>query len=514
MSDKEDRALLEAELRARRDRTPPSLAKATWQMLLGEAEDGLSLLRTYYEQIPRERNRSQPLESLALLLGEPEAAAKEARASLEHTEQRWIPGWREYRRSMLALIAQDDEAARRHVGELDAYANRHERLSHGPAATIANIPRGLLAGDAERVATGLNAYLDWHLRSARSQSEKFNSAEGVIALDAIVALLVAHQRGLSVAVDARYRRALVPLLAVWLTHWEGRALDKGVKLSLESDLVAGRWLAARGLALADAPSGIGVRGGRREAAARRVGKAELEASVVVDHLRALLARGHGSTWQLISWAFITGDVNAARQQLAAGAARARRQWESMTPLNQNYVREHLALTLVAGDDKGFDEICRLLRAWMDAQHERLYEKVGPTLAYGHADGYVDFLADLLSASERQRIRADVETVNGPQGARTACVGLQRRDSTTFEQGLNDMLGEHVRTLERRTSPPPPLCAPAIYLAAAARRLGLPFQTDPAYAKHDVPFIIREPPGSRGEIGRLPCDLMGTALFQG
>jgi hypothetical protein len=82
----------------------------------------------------------------------------------------------------------------------------------------------------------------------------------------------------------------------------------------------------------------------------------------------------------------------------------------------------------------------------------------------------------------------------------------------FEDAMNEALAEHTRQLERRTSPPAPLYAPAIHMAAAAQRMSIPFQADARYAAYPVPIIIRDPPGSPGVTGRLPCDLMGTQLF--
>lgn len=530
MSDPEGQSLLEAELRLRQDRTPSRAGRAVWQLALGDPQGGLQTLREHYAD-PRdgpEGGYQQP--ALALLIGEAEAAARDARAELDQPTERWVPGWRQFRSSMLALIAGDDERAAREVGELDAFAATHPRLPSGPPSTVVKVPAGILAGDADQVSEGLDALLDWHLRSARSQSDKFNSERGVICLDAIVALLLAHRRGLDVGVDARYRRAELPLLAVYLTEWQGQPVDHRTKLSLEADLVAAPWLSEHGVQLPDLQTATGVRGGRRASKPASLGKAELDPSVVAEHLRKLVDGGRGSVWQLVSWALMIGEPETARDHLRAGLAEARRAWEQTRPQqggflrrirrseelpNANFVREHFALALAAGDEAAVRETSGILRSWMDAVEEDGRRRGQPVVGhpYGHAAGYLDLLADLLHPGGTANLRAPVETVwAGFPTVRSACVALVRRDSTLLERALNDSLAEHARTLERRTSPPPPLHAPALHIAAAARRLGISFETDARYAAYPVPIIISDPPGSPGVMGRLPCDLMGSALF--
>src|SRR5687768_10966577 len=98
---------------------------------------------------------------------------------------------------MLALMAGDDGRARSHQVDLDGFVGSHDKLRGGQPSQVADIPRGLLARDAIRVTAGLEALLAWHLRRARARSEIFNSSRGVISLEAIVALLLAHKRGLA-----------------------------------------------------------------------------------------------------------------------------------------------------------------------------------------------------------------------------------------------------------------------------------------------------------------------------
>jgi hypothetical protein len=531
MSDSEGQSLLEAELRLRRERDPSPLGRAVWQLVLGEPDRGLRTLREIYTD-PQDGSRGGYYwPAFALLSGDGEAAARDARRELDQPTEQWVPGWRQYRRSILALLAGDDQAASQELTGLEAYAATHPRLPSGPPSAIAEVPAGILAGDADRISRGVDEYLGWHLRSARSRSDKFNSYRGVICLDAIVALLTGHRRGLGVRVDAKYRRAELPLLAIYLTEWQGQPVDHGTKLSLEADLVATPWLAANGIQLPELPSAAdGVRGGRRTSKPASLGTGELDPTAVADHLRGLVEGGRGSVWQLVSWSLMIGDLDAARRHLHIGLAEARKSWEQTRPQqggflrriwrseelpNHNLVREHFTLALAAGDEQALQETSGILRSWMDAVEEDGRRRGQPVVGhpYGHAHGYVDLLADLLQPSGAAALRAPAETVwAGFATARSACVALVRRDSELLERALNEALADHARALERRTSPPPPLYPPAIQIAAAARRLGIPFETDARYAAYPVPIIIRDPPGSPGVMGRLPCNLMGTALF--
>ena len=84
----------------------------------------------------------------------------------------------------------------------------------------------------------------------------------------------------------------------------------------------------------------------------------------------------------------------------------------------------------------------------------------------------------------------------------AAIALFGRDGGLLREGLEGMLTEHAKTLERKTSPPPPICEPAVHIAAAARRLGMPLTVDERFAAWPVPT----------EGARLPCDLLGRAIW--
>lgn len=517
MSEPDPQALLEADLRARRDSLDPSLAKATWQLVLGEADDSLGTLRTAHGQSAADRERSDRVDLLALLVGDRAAARRHAAAALDRAGAAWVAGWRQYQSAMLALAADRDDLATGHLRELEEYAATHDRLPSGPPTSVAGIPAGILAADPDRASAGLDAYLAWHLRSARSRSIHFNSTTGVVCLDAVVALLVAHGRGLALRIDPKYRQASVPILAVMIMEWDGRPLDGTPQLSLQTDLVAGPWLAPLGLDLGAPPAA-----GRARTLERRtpsVRTADVKPEAVLEFLRRQIAAGLGSRWQLVSWSIMVGDPLRARRVLHLAVAEARQGWADSQPTGRgilrllrsqevphpNLVREHFGLALAAGDDRGLEESGRLLGSWMDAVRED--DKLP---RYGHVAGYLDFIADMLSTKGP---RAPADQVSSlPRHLHAACVGLERRDAALIETALDTCLEEHARQLERKSSPPAPLCLPAIQLAAAARRLGMTIRIDPRWSAHPVPIYLREGPGSGVHVGRLPTDLMGRAVF--
>ena len=193
-----------------------------------------------------------------------------------------------------------------------------------------------------------------------------------------------------------------------------------------------------------------------------------------------------------------GDTPGGRAHLEAAAADARRRWQALP--NPNVVREHFALALVLGNEAGLRESIPTMQAWLRTQEGRSWP------VYGHAEGYLDLICDLVSGGDRSRpSRAAVEQVIGPlSSTRVAAIALAERDDALLREGLEAMLVEHAKTLERKTSPPPPVCAPAVHVAAAARRLGIPVKVDEQFASWPVPV----------EGARLPCDLLGRALWSG
>lgn len=478
--------LVQAELRLRlaaaRERGL-SFDLAVWQLLCGEPDAGLATLRA------RDPEPGPP--ALSVVAGDWERAAGEARASLAEPAERLVAGYRHYVRALHALIAGLEDEAARQVDDLRAYVADHEKLRSGHPRAVAGIAGGLLERAAGDVETGLDALLAWHLRRARARSEIFNSARGVISLEAVAVLLLAHRRGLDVAVDDRYRRVSVPLLALHLVEWQGRPLPQGLGLARETDLVAGAWLRAHGLDLGEPHARP-----RQQAGARRPRR--LPSVADGEAARAALrerTRAGGSPWQLASWSLMLGEPEAARAHLTAAAAEASRQ-----PANPNTAREHFALALVLGAESDLHRTSAVLREWDSTP--------GAGTPYAHASGYLDLIRHLLEPGRARPTRADAERVfGGRPSLRIACIGLVEHDAATLTEGLGAMLREHAATLERRTSPPPPVSEPAVHVAVAARRIGLAAELDDASRRYDVPVRLPD-----GRFARLPCDLLGTKLW--
>jgi hypothetical protein len=178
--------------------------------------------------------------------------------------------------------------------------------------------------------------------------------------------------------------------------------------------------------------------------------------------------------------------------------------------NSNYVRHHFGLALAARDDRGLEEAGAILRAWMDAVAEderRQSRPIHP--AYEHAEGYLDYLADLFGPSGPRAPAERVSTL--PRHLHAACVGLERRDASIVQEAIDAILAEHVQALERKTSPPPPLSLPALQIIAAAQRRGLQVNPDQRYASHPVPIAIGESGSTHRPIGRVPTDLLARRL---
>jgi hypothetical protein len=509
----QDPAMLEAELRARIAHAQGPYDEAVWRLAVGDAEASLDAIRAALPQLAPLAPGAIQVAQLALVAGDLQAARAAAEAALHDAVGRYVPGNREYQAAILSLIARDEAQAAMEAAALDAFVATHPSFRGGQPAAVAGIPRGLVARDGSALAAGLDALLGWHLRRARARSDVFNSSRGVVALDAVVAMILGWQRGLRVDVAGTYRAARVPLLALHLTEWDGRPLPRGLPLEHVTDLVAGPWLRASGVPIEDpvppratsaAPSG------RRAAAAKTVSSGE-EAHAAREAIARRRAQG-GSAWQLASWALMLDDVDGARDDLMAKAADARRAWEASLPApggglrwfrkdqalpNQNLIREHFGLALALHDEEGMRDTTAHLRAWLSTQEDRV-----PSV-YGHASGYLDLICDVLSGERSRLARPAIDQVMGPYSStRVAAIALVVRDPAGLRQGLEGMLEEHAKQLERKSSPPSPICAAALQIAAAADRLGMEVVVDDRYGTWPVPV----------EGGRVPCDLLGRAIW--
>jgi hypothetical protein len=498
VSQVQDPEQLHAELLARVEQAHDPYDRAVWQLLIGEADAGLATVREWLRDQARGTPASLRLAQMALLADDP-GAPTIAAAAIEETVARFVPGDREFHATLLALIAADEDLAHEQLARLDLYTATHDKLSGGRPSRSADIARGLLARDATRLAVGVEALLAWHLRRARVRSDVFNSSRGVISLDAIVAIILGHRIGFSVAVEARYRAAQLPLLALHLSEWQGRPLPRGLPIIVTTDLVAAPWLRVHGIHIETLPPATAGPSPAKRSSSIPTASPPDEQARAREALQARTRLG-GHPWQLASWAVMLGDVAAARAHIEAAAADARRRWQSghPTPMsNPNIVREHFAFALTLGDEGGLRESVPALQAWLRTQEGR------SSGIYAHAAGYLDLLCDLVGGGDRARpSRAAAEQVSGPlSSVRVAAIALVERDAALFREGLESMLTEHARTLERRSSPPPPICATAVHLAAAASRLGVPVEVEERFAAWPVPV----------ERARIPCDLLGRPI---
>ena len=66
---------------------------------------------------------------------------------------------------------------------------------------------------------------------------------------------------------------------------------------------------------------------------------------------------------------------------------------------------------------------------------------------------------------------------GPPSSRVAAIGLVDRDPSAVRKGLDGVLAEHAGQLEGKGSPPAAVSEPAVHLAVAATRLGVPVDVD-------------------------------------
>lgn len=493
----------------------PGLERAIWQLMAGEAEASLATLRA----IPSPEGELNYWETrwvAPALNGDWSRAAAEARSHLERFGDRPVAGDREFRACLLSLIATDETGARQHLEALRRYVASHDRLRSGRPAVVAEILEGLLAADAARVAIGLDGLLEWHLRRSRANSDQRNSSRGVLCMEAIVILLLAHRRGLRVPVAPKHRAARVPLLVIALKEWQGQPLGRDVQLSLETDLVSGRWLAAQGLELGGDVATRQPKGGLRMPGRRSLGPPEVPVATTLDYLRRQLDEGVWPTWQRISAAVMLGDEARARAELFAAAEETARRAQRSPKLvgtdlpRPERVLEHFGVALIMGDEAAMRELTPPLRRYVG--HPSVHP-MAEAVPFGIHLGHLLLIAVLLDADGPQPTAEQAKVVGAPMyGISPATYALYTRDAAEVSRHLNAALAQHARLLERRSAPPPALCESAIQVAVAAHRLGLHIEIDPRYAQHPVQVVLRDPPDFDGEIGRVPCDLLGRMLW--
>lgn len=498
-----DPGLVRAELLARRDAAQSAIEAALWCLPLGVPGEGLGILERavgHGSEVPANLLGL----SAALFVGDAERAGALASDALGDLD-RYVVGYREYLGALFALAAGDDAGASAQLDALERAVSGRDKLRSGHPTAVTAIPRGLGAGDAAEVARGVDAALAWHVRRARARSDIFNSARALVSFDAVLGVLLAAARGMAVDVAPTYRPAALRMMIILTEEWEGRPLPRRLAYGLSADLVAGPWLERLGVALpgASGPAGAAPRPAAPRRAPRRTTDAAASPESVRAAIEAKVDAGLGSPWQLASWSLMLGNVAHARARLVDAARSLEQQWRGEADPNPNVVREHFALALVLGEERAQRDTTVVLQRWM-ASSERRQPR------YAHASGALDLVCDVLAG--RPVERADAARVIPPLASLpVACAGLVDRDPVLLGEGLDGMLAEHGRTLERKTSPPPALCSWAMYVAIAATRLGLAFTVDERYAAHAVPVDVRHPSGT-ARSGRVPCDLLGRAVW--
>jgi hypothetical protein len=487
--------LIEAEFRQRVEHARSSHDRPVWMLMLGDPDGGLAAIGDVLADRSMEGGRGRA--ELAMVAGDWDVAAREARAALESYVPTLLPDFGHYTASLLALVSGDEAAARASLERLEAAVGRKSKLRSGHPAAVTGIPHGLIARDAAELTRAIDALLAWHLRRARAGSEIFNSAQAMISLEAVAALLLAQRRGLSVPIDPAYRTARLPILLVHVSEWRGAPLPRSLELSVTTDLVASAWLSRHGIAL-EPPHAPLSKTRERRASSRPSG--DVDPEVVRRSLAERETRG-GTPWQLASWALMQGDAQRARGHLWSAAEALGRSWRAGGGANHNEVRAHFALALVVGDEAAIRETTAVLQRWMGTP------AAGPR--YSHAAGYIDVVCDLVAGTP---VGATAEQVGGPGSTRVAALAVAARDEVLLGRGIDEMLSDHARTLERKMSPPAPVSDVAATIAAAARRLGMEVRDGERYAHHAVPIELRNVAGFEGKVGRLECDLLGRALW--
>lgn len=520
----DEEALVLTELRARRDGLPSgSFYRAVWELACGAVADSIGTLRRAV--LDDANDPAYDRWRVAVVAGDWATAQRAAKRVLEQPPP-LVAGNAEYTSTLVALTAHDEATAVAHLRQLEAYRAGHAKFRGGQPSIVADIPAGIVGRNAEQVGRGLDALLTWHHRRARARSEIFNSPRAVICEDALVALLLARQYGLSVGIDPRYHSASVPLLALHVTEWKGHPIGGGIQLSLVTDLVARPWLEMHGIRVMPSVAKPTAKGGLRRSS-RRARGAQVDLPVTQEYLRRLLARGVGPIWQRVSWHMLLGAEGSAREELREGLARARQLWEESRPRsggvfgalrrareapNPNFVMDHLSLALAAREESDVRETSALVRRWLDEFTERVVRAGNPPLRRYESDrGYLRLIADLLDPSGTGP-RDAVETVQALRsGVRAAAVGLATKDAALVNRGIYEMTEDHAANLERTGTAPPALAEMAIHVVVAAELLGIPTETDERWAHHRVPIAVRDDSGRQVGIGRVPLDLLGSAL---
>lgn len=535
----DDARLIAAELEERQAAAAKSgygVAEAIWQHLLGRTDGALEALHAFLARTPVTDETALALVEAAVLAGDRARAAAGAARALAAATARHVAGVREFVRARLALTAGDEAAARRYLAAAETAAAGKDKLGgYYPAAALDAL-RGLLDEDPGRLEAGLSALLDWHSRRARIPGEVFNSADAFVCRPALLLLCEAGRRGGALPALAPYRGVTLPMRIIHVRELDGEVVPHFRAIAFTTDLTAATWLARLGVALPEAAAAgaatatgggslatTGARAaaqaapGRKKAA--RAPRPKRSATVDVEAARRCLGAREADErhlpWLRACWALALGRSDRAREHLARAEREAAAAWRAR-PMpdgrpNPNLVREHFKLALLCGTDGTLSELS--LR--MD-EFERQLRGSGHDAAQMGLDGYLYILKEVVRAGP-----GPAPVLGGAPGLReralstflrAACVPLVDGDARALSAGLDAMLAEHARQLDRATGLFSPVSAPAAHVAAVARRLGLAIDVVPAYRSYPAPYRLAEPPGLKGQWAHLPCDLLGEGLW--
>jgi hypothetical protein len=496
--------LLLAEMRERlqsdRDRGR-GLGAAIWHVTLGEPAQGITALRRWLDAL----NESS-VEAVfgAVLAADWDGASREAREILGKPTDTYVPGYRSYLRATLALIAADRSKAEAFLKETEEYARAHSNIGTHPLGAL-DILRGLLNNSPERIAGGLEALLDTHLRRARQSSDIFNSPTAIVSLEAMCILLLAHRMGMSVTVADRYRAASIPLLVICLKEFQGKPLASTTKLEGTFDLIGGPWLRELGLNVPDPPKAVA----RRASPSRGKHRAEVDEETARQSLRMSEAGDGYSLWVRSGWALALGEQARARQHLARAAAEAEAAWKQRRlpsgEINENYVMDHFRLALLVGE--GVETPLRLLE---ESEHAMKAKGLDIKMFLHSATGHLVVLKKVLQREFKET--AGLRDLALDALYRVALVGLVENDSKGLSEGFNEMLEEHARHLDRFRGMFDPVCRAAAEIAAVATMGGIPFEVDPSFRDYPAPFKVFNVPEHKGKVGVIRCDLLGHGLW--
>lgn len=144
-----------------------------------------------------------------------------------------VPDRAAYERALPALVlGKDDEAL--------ASLARAKAVSPENAwrRGLGELARAVVERDAAALAPSLEELLSHHHGRANHRgSDLWNSELSYLCVPAIALLVVARERGLSVPEPPSKRATLKNLLAVYLTEFQGRPLEKGTTYDLDVDYV-------------------------------------------------------------------------------------------------------------------------------------------------------------------------------------------------------------------------------------------------------------------------------------